>query len=225
MTGKIIDVIHKGFASPGFMQILGFPLSLALWWEVKEQDVRYYYYEDEIRFKLGDYFHVKKGNIKRDLMRTILADGALGSEQPLRRIDRFIEAIERTEEIRQLREQRVGLSAEQKQIVADYEQMENLALVAEKKDIFFTKGFQFGLVSCVAEIGDQIAILHGSKAPVVLRKVVGDKENEYKVICQCYLNGWMYGQSPREMYGKDASTHPHPHGKWWDEEPDEFLLV
>lgn len=63
-------------------------------------------------------------------------------------------------------------------------------MIAQHKKIFFTEHVQLGLAGEVAQEGDVVAILHGSKAPIVLRKS-RDKESEYQTICQCYLDGWM----------------------------------
>ena len=62
-------------------------------------------------------------------------------------------------------------------------------------------------------VGDKIAILHGSKVPCVLR-AVDEAKKEYRVISQCYLDGWMFGA---------IIPRPHPHQKWWEEEPDDLV--
>jgi hypothetical protein len=97
-----------------------------------------------------------------------------------------------------------------------YEKLEDLALVAERKCMFWTENLQLGLACEDAEIGDQIAILHGSKVPCLFRAVDAGS-GEYRVISQCYLDGW--------MYGKPLKERSHPHGKWWEEEQDKFVLV
>jgi hypothetical protein len=133
----------------------------------------------------------------------------------------------RGDDIRKWRRDRASLTDEQKQLVADYEQLEDLVTITQHKNIFFTEHLQLGLAGMVAQEGDVVAILYGSKAPIVLRKS-RDRENEYQAICQCYLNGWMYGNSPREVFGKsekDSSNRPHPHGRWWIEDPDSFILI
>ena len=225
VKGKIIDIIQKRFEHTVTVRdIHSTALSYSLAWDCNMQNATRYLYNYEIREKLGDYLPIKLANTERDVMRALLADGALGSEQPLRRIDKFVDVIKKSDEIRQLRKQRHILTVHQKQMVADYERLEDLALVAQRKELFFTKHIDLGLVAGAAQEGDFVAILHGSKAPIVLRKVPGEV-NEYKAICQCYLNGWMYGESPKQVYGKDSSKQPNPHGRWWEEKPDEFVLV
>jgi hypothetical protein len=224
VKGKIIDVIQKRLGylvrAPMHYSALDFSLS----WSFYLESAKGYLYTDEILEKLGDYVSIKTANMERDVMRTLLADGALGSEQPLKRIDKFVDVITKSTEIREMRHHRSSLTENEKLMVADYERMEALALVAEGKGLFFTEYINIGLVADAAQEGDFVAILHGSKAPIVLRKV-NDKKNEFKAICQCYLNGWMYGRSPKEVFGKDSSKHPHPHGSWWEERPDEIVLV
>jgi hypothetical protein len=51
----------------------------------------------------------------------------------------------------------------------------------------------YGLVPEDAQHSDQIAILHGSKTPIVLRKVDG-KDKFYQVVGQCYWEECMYGE-------------------------------
>jgi hypothetical protein len=222
VKGKIIDLIQERCQTTIRARIHYSALSFSLRWALNLQWATAYLYTDEISKKLGDYLPVKLANMGCDVMRTLLADGALGSEQPLKRIDKFLDVIKKSEEIRELRHHRSSLTVDQKLMVADYERLEALALVSERKNLFFTQHIGLGLAADVAQEGDFVAILHGSKAPVVLRKING-KENEFKAICQCYLNGWMYGRSPREVYGKDSSTHPH--GSWWEENPHELVLV
>jgi hypothetical protein len=176
---------------------------------------------------LGNYLDIKESNMERDLMRTLIADGTLGSKQPIRRIDKLLHAMTRGKEARQWRYDRASLTDEQTQLIADYEMLEDLVVIAQHKNIFFTEYLQLGLAAKIVQEGDLVAILHGSKAPIILRKVI-DKENEYQAVCQCYLDGWMYGESPREVFGKtekDPSKSPHPHGRWWNEDPDDFILV
>jgi len=55
-----------------------------------------------------------------------------------------------------------------------------------------------------AQHGDQIAILHGCKTPIVLRKVDG-KDKFYQVVGQCYWEECMYGEGwliGRKLKGK-----------------------
>jgi hypothetical protein len=125
-----------------------------------------------------------------------------------------------SETIRELRKSksRDEMTPEEIQMVDGYETLENLILVAENKQLFSTKNFQHGMAPDGIQVGDKIAILHGSKVPCVLRAVDG-AENEYRVLSQCYLDGWMFGR------GRADVPQPHPHLKWWEEEVDDLVLV
>ncbi|KAJ9668949.1 hypothetical protein H2201_000775 [Coniosporium apollinis] len=220
VRGKIIDQV-QAFIHPPFQNFMSakHATHLFLTWDVLLGSTRgHLYHYDQKTKALGDYLPVKQKNIEGDLMRTVLADGALGSEQPLRRIHEMIGANATGYMARGLRQSRstIALTEEQTQMLHDYERLENLALVAEYKQVFFTEHVQLGMAPQGAKIGDNVAILHGSKVPCLLRKL-DHKENEYRVISQCHLQGWMYGNSPKDL--------PHPHGKWWDEAQDEFVLV
>lgn len=46
---------------------------------------------------------------------------------------------------------------------------------------------------------------------------MNEDQDEYKVISQCFLNGWMYGKGPIGIL--------HPHAPWWEEEAEEIILV
>lgn len=77
-------------------------------------------------------------------------------------------------------------------------------LVAEHKQLFVTTHFQSGLAPAGPQIGDKIAILHGSRTPCILR-VANETQMEYKSTSQCYLDGWMYGTPNADI------PRPHPH--------------
>jgi Heterokaryon incompatibility protein (HET) len=170
---------------------------------------------------LGDELPVKLQTLNSDLVRTLLCDGAMGSQQPLRcvpQMTRAIAAIPAAKSLQQLRDagQNMDFTEEQSELLENYEKLVDLALVAEKKRMFWTENLQLGMACEDVKIGDQIAIIHGSKVPCLLR-AVGAGSGEYRVISQCYLDGWMYGKPPVDR--------PHPHGTWLEEEQDEFVLV
>jgi hypothetical protein len=224
VKGKVIDRIHLKYRNITAPNAVGCEMSYFLHWDMNLQSAMHALYRDEFRKALGDYFPVKLATMPRDVLRTILADGAMGSQQPLLGVHKYLEVINRSGEMRKLRETRSVLTDDQKRLVADYERLEDMAMIAKQKQLFFTEHLQLGLATDAAREGDLVAILHGSKTPVVLRET--DKgSREYQAVCQCYLNGWMYGQSPREVYGTNSAINPHPHGRWWDEEPDEITLV
>lgn len=67
-----------------------------------------------------------------------------------------------------------------------------------------------GLAASAVMVNNVIAVLHGSKAPIVLRPVDGS-ESRWSVISQCYLEDWMYST------GKTLD--------WRREEANTFLLI
>jgi len=62
-------------------------------------------------------------------------------------------------------------------------------VICSGRRIAFGEGRGFGLVPKTVRGGDVICILHGSKVPIVLRRL----GRCYRVIGQCYWHGWMYG--------------------------------
>jgi len=56
--------------------------------------------------------------------------------------------------------------------------------------IAFGRTRELGLVPQTSCKGDIVCMLHGSKVPVVLRRVDG----RYRLVGQCYWHGWMYGE-------------------------------
>jgi hypothetical protein len=224
VKGKVID--HIKMMTQSFTQFRRDMQSVWLFlsWGVTLQWVSHSLYAEDIMKQLGDYFPIKQENAARDLARTLLADGTLGQEQPLRNVHRYVDAIVATYEQQDLlKPGRMPLESE-KSLFADCDKVVKLALVAEEKKVFYTRHIQLGMTVESAEIGDCVAILHGSKTPCILRKVEGC-QNEYILIGQCYLNGWMYGESPKELHFRDGKRQLHPQAKWWEEEPDEFVLV
>ncbi|PMD48141.1 HET-domain-containing protein [Hyaloscypha variabilis F] len=161
------------------------------------------------------------------VLRTLLADGAYGTVQPL---------PEKTKELqRVLSDEKKIMDMKRKMDACehvpnpsrwqeDYVVLEKLfewALIAQKKVLFTTKAvdsvdgpdsIHLGLSASAVQVNDVIALLHGSQVPVVLRPADGG-ENQWHVISQCYLEGW--------MYKSDAENNV-----WWDEaDGDYFLLI
>ncbi|KAB5528990.1 heterokaryon incompatibility protein-domain-containing protein [Coniochaeta sp. 2T2.1] len=232
VRGKIIDVIHH----VAWRQPEQFPSGCSVWlatsFDCMLKGVKGYLYNNEVHSRLGYYLETKLSNIPRDVVRTLLADGSLG-QGPLTNIgDEYAEYFSMESGDRAFGLRASGgteTSAENVAFMARYEEVEDMVRVAEGKFIFFTPHLQLGMAVHEAKVGDAIAILHGSDTPCILRKADenGRGQGEYRLISQCYLNGWMYGASPRELFGKASADnpHPHPHGRWWEEDPDEFILV
>ncbi|KAH7089231.1 heterokaryon incompatibility protein-domain-containing protein [Paraphoma chrysanthemicola] len=227
VRGKIIDKIVSGsdqYAGPSFARGLsqGQPMEIFLMFDLLIEHYEKVYYADEaIAAAHGVHAATKLQIPPRDMMRIVLADGALGTKQPLREtIDDMLDIYNQRDAMISLRcaKTRLELSSSEFRSLQIYEQLEDLVLVAEHKIHFATQHFQHGLAPNCIKVGDYIAIIHGSRTPCVLRLVNEDKK-EYKIVGQCYLDGW--------MYGKPRATVPraHPHGNWWEEEQDEFVLV
>lgn len=68
--------------------------------------------------------------------------------------------------------------------------LHELSRVQYQRRIACCAGERLALVPDLAERGDRIAILHGSRAPVVLRRRLA---GTFAVIGQCYYDGAMYG--------------------------------
>ena len=55
---------------------------------------------------------------------------------------------------------------------------------------------RFGLAPIDVEVGDHIAVLHGSRVPIVLRPVPSaEQKADYEMVGQCYVEGAMCGES------------------------------
>jgi hypothetical protein len=50
-----------------------------------------------------------------------------------------------------------------------------------------------GLSNRFVRASDPVCILYGSKVPVILRRVSESVGAGYKVICQCYVDRWIWG--------------------------------
>jgi hypothetical protein len=150
--------------------------------------------------------HFQYSTAKEYILRTLLADGAFGPTQPIREsMGELLKIIQDEEDIviKMKDRSRIPL-AEIDQWKGRYELLEKLwrwALISQKKFLFTTnaiagpdtiEGLNLGLAARSIEVGDTIVILYGSKVPIVLRPVDQDS-SRWKVITQCYLDGWMYG--------------------------------
>ncbi|CAG9954298.1 unnamed protein product [Clonostachys rosea f. rosea IK726] len=125
------------------------------------------------------------------IIRTMLADGAFGHEQPLQHsIEDIIRVCKKEQSIQDGTE--------------DYNILEKLrqwGLIVQQKRLFLSDNYDMGLVPKTAHRGDLICLLHGSKVPCVLRRNEASEGN-YRIISQCYLDGMMYCDgSPETMAG------------------------
>jgi hypothetical protein len=146
--------------------------------------------------------HLRQGTEER-VMRTMLADGAFGHEQPLVvSPQRIIQICNEENEIENRLRTAGGLLSEdikQKKEILD--RCRQWSLVVQQKRLFLCQGsddggpLDLGLAPKVVVQGDVVCLLRGSKAPCVLRRLEGGGER-YRVIGQCYLDEWMYGSPP-----------------------------
>jgi hypothetical protein len=139
------------------------------------------------------------------LVRTLLADGAFGHEQPLPySMDEIIWACEHEDEIEAANTAQGPRSGDR-----NYEILEKVrewGLIVQQKRLFLSDQYDMGLVPKAAQKGDIICLLHGSKVPCVLRRSeVG--EEKYRIISQCYLDGKMNcnGSDERAAWLKDGA--------------------
>ena len=65
------------------------------------------------------------------------------------------------------------------------------SVICAGRRIVFGEGQGFGLLPKSAKCGDVICVLHGSKVPIVLRRL----GRCYRVVGQCYWHDWMYGEN------------------------------
>jgi hypothetical protein len=139
------------------------------------------------------------------VLRVILADGILlfngvgtaGYEPDIKLSNKQLWALA---EAYVLLEQ--GMAVQSGQIRA----LRNLSRIAMNRRLFVGSEGNFGLAHDGVESGDLVAILHGSKTPVILRKT---EEGRYQTLGQCYFEGVMYGEAVN----------------WGEDQADEFVLV
>jgi hypothetical protein len=144
------------------------------------------------------------------VMRTMLADGAFGGKEIEENMHDIIDVYDLEEEIKQ------GSDTSDRELLQD---VETWGLVAQKKGLFLTHGRRLGLAGHAqdelrdrgpevppsargvgADVGDKIAIIGGSPVPVVLRPIGGASDGrQYQVICQCYVDGIMYGEGCKDL--------------------------
>jgi hypothetical protein len=167
-------------------------------------------------------------NLVLDIFRTLLADGAFGDTQPLPHdLADLLQAHNQEETLSRMPAPSIlppsgsngnqGESAKRPvNLHQTFTDLRRYSLVVQRKRLFISDRRHLGLAPLSIREGDLICILYGSKTPCVLRPLEEQKKvgkEEYQVVSQCYLNGWMYGENP-------GSEVP-----WWEEEPQEFVLV
>jgi hypothetical protein len=151
-------------------------------------------------------------------MRTLLADGAFGHTQPVPDSPReLIDICQREDDInKKVKAAGSGdLPTELQFDKAVLDRCRQWSLVAQMKKVFLCQqegaagGLDLGLAPQCVEVGDVVALLRGSKTPCLLRPL---ESGRWRIIGQCYLDGWMYGVLPA---GRNLST----------DEDEKFVLV
>jgi hypothetical protein len=85
------------------------------------------------------------------------------------------------------------------------------SLIMQHKKIFLCQGAEadacmdLGLATTAAEVGDVVCPLRGSKVPYILRSF-GHSSVRWRIIGQCYLDGWMYGEPPESRDWKTGEN-------------------
>lgn len=78
--------------------------------------------------------------------------------------------------------------------------------VLGERSLFITESGYVGLGTCHMQIGDEVVVFAGDTTPFLLRKEgSGEKDGVYKIVSDCYLQGWMYGVFPDQTVKKDPS--------------------
>ena len=147
-------------------------------------------------------------DLEGDVLRTLLADGAFGNEQPLPSIADIIAAYRKSGD-----SENTANAVEPHGVIDS--QLREWVLILQKKKLFVSKELRLGLAPRDAhrngaEVGNAIAILEGSRTPCLFKTPGGPVGDRYQVVSQCDLDGWMY-KAPRD--GKIIS------------EPETFILV
>jgi hypothetical protein len=142
--------------------------------------------------------------LERSVLRTLLADGAFALRQP---IEHPLPELLR---VYNLSEASIIQSGDK----GDYElyyYLRETGNIANGKRVFLTNHLDIGLGYSTIKEGDIVCVLYGSMAPCVLRKA-SSPTGCYKLIGHCYLDGWMYGENPKNW-------------NWSKEQPQIFGLV
>ncbi|KAJ4368727.1 hypothetical protein N0V86_009636 [Didymella sp. IMI 355093] len=79
--------------------------------------------------------------------------------------------------------------------------------ILAERSLFWTKRGYIGLGSRYLQTGDEVVVFDGDTTPFLLRPTAaaGDKSNEYKIVSDCFVYGWMYGLFPDKTVVQDPS--------------------
>jgi hypothetical protein len=142
--------------------------------------------------------------LEKVLLRVILADGAFSSSQPIEfSIDDLLRVhndFSALSEVRGLQDHTL------------YQYIRQTGSVAQGKKVFLTDRLELGLGYSNVRCGDIVCLIYGSNTPCILRKSSRMASDCYKLLGQCYLDGWMYGKNAWDV-------------NWWEQEATPFTLV
>jgi hypothetical protein len=157
-----------------------------------------------VQSELKDSRHITSRsyvNLPATLLRTLLLDGAFSLEQNIEgRMAEFLR-------IYNLDQPRIGSDDD----LLLHRYLRTLAAVAFGKKVFVTGHLDIGLAYPNIREGDLVVIIHGCKTPCILRQS-SKGLSRFEFLGQCYLDGWMYGDSLREK-------------KWWQQKAERLILV
>lgn len=78
--------------------------------------------------------------------------------------------------------------------------------ILAERSLFWTGEGYIGLGTCHMQPGDEVVVFNGDTTPFLLRREPSAEEKgAYKIVSDCYLFGWMYGQYPDQTVAKDPS--------------------
>jgi hypothetical protein len=162
--------------------------------------------ETEAPSELSMHFHHDHHNdnqrLEKILFRTILADGACSSIQPM---EFSIDDLMRVHK---------GSSAQSEDgRLRDHtlkQYIRQAGSVVLGKKVFLTDRLEFGLGYSNMTCDDIVCLIYGSNTPCILRKSSRMASGCYKLLGQCYLDGWMFGEKKVD---------------WWEQEAKTFTLV
>ena len=198
VRGNVIDVVKKNLASP-------FSMHTQTWQELNISD----YLNLNAIFEMNKNWRFVSGQdlTKVRLLRTILADSAMGNTFPtkfpgldLQNFEALLKAYQSFTD----KEPSASLNPTTLQ-EAYTTGIRYLSYVANNRSVFMSSEGKLGLASKVKE-GDLICILHGSVLPVLLRP---DSPGKHIVLESCYFEDAMKGE---------AVT-------WKEDEATEFVLI
>ena len=211
VTGKIIGEVAHTLA---FTKGLAEPLTNRHGW-----DICSYLNLPHLHYLLGQMWREQKSTAPsmERLLKVILADGSFTLNQKLREhcseglpasdVDELVSTYLATENAPKERDViTMGRSKNADDLGKRATRLRDHARVAWGRQVIVGRDWRIGLAHRSVCEGDLICIIHGSKVPLVLRRLAN---GYYRLMGQCYLEGAMRGEEVT-----------------WDEgSADEFVLV